>query len=281
MSLATNVPSSTVTRQGGMLLNLPRELRDMIYRHVVKRTYLVCAEPRPIYNGTSHLNLSPNLSILRVSKTISGEAIAVFYAESTFRICLHFEEDQTLRLSSIPTVKRMMNIELDVQVDPTVQCFDHSRPMWIATLGCISRTSNLRNSLNVRWRRIFSELNLDLEPEWSNMDAVIPDWMFRKLKSMTRFRTVVLQNFIHNIDIFDHKPKSFLDKSETTAIRSHLTRALGPADSVLIPGYPQCAASLTFHPQQHMPALLKAQAADLRAKADELDLEAKRAEEGI
>ena len=253
----------------------------MIYRHVVKRTYLVCAQPRPTYNGTWNLNMSPNLSILCVSKTISGEAMAVFYAESIFRIYLYFEEDQTLLLSSIPTFKRMMNIELDVQLDPAVQCFDFSRQMWIATLGCISRTSNLRNSLNVRWRRMFSEFDLDHEPEWSNMDVVIPEWMYRKLKSMTRFRTVVLQNFIHNIKTSDYKPKSFLDKSETTAIRNHLTRALGPADSVSIPGYPQCAASLTFHPQQHMPALLRARAADLRAKADELESEAKRAEEGI
>ena len=98
---------------------------------------------------------------------------------------------------------------------------------------------------------------------------------------MTRFRTVVLQNFVHSIETSDHEPKSFLDEKETTAIKNHLTRALGPTDSVLIPAHPQCAASLTFHPQQHMPAPLKARAADLRAKADELDLEAKRAEEGI
>ena len=259
-----------------MLLNLPRELRDMIYRH---RTYLVCDQPRPIYIGTWHLNSSPNLSILRVSKTISEEAMAVYYAESTFRIYLHFETDQTVRLSSIPTVKHMMNIELDVKVDPNVQCFDYSREIWITTLGCISRTSNLRNSLNVRWRRIFSELSLDPKPERWN--TVIPDYMFRKLKSMTRFRTVVLQNFMHNIQTSDKKPQSFLDQSETTAIRSHLKCALGPADSVPIPGYPQCAASLIFHPQQHMPALLKARAADLRVKADELDLEAKRPEGGV
>ena len=282
MSLTTNVPTSTATKQGGTLLNLPRELRDMIYRHVLKRTYLVGAQLPPLCRGTRHLNISSNLSILRVSKIISDEAMAVLYAESTFRIYAYLGDDQPNRLSFMPTVERMMNIELDVKVDPTFQCFDSPRRIWIATLSSISRTSNLRNNLNVRWRRIFSELNLDREPEWWNMDLVIPDWMFRELESMTRFRTVTLQNFIqHNVETSDQEPKSFLDKKETTAIKDHLTRALGPADSVLFPGYPQCAASLTFHPQQHMPALLRARAVELRAKADELELEAKRAEEGI
>ena len=174
-----------------------------------------------------------------------------------------------------------MNIELDVKIDENVERLESSWRIWKATLGCISRTNNLRNTLNVRWRRKFSELIRESEIDWSDMDTLIPDWMFRKLKSMTRFRTVVLQNFIHKDDALDQKWRSFFDKSETTAIRNHLTRALGPADSVLSPDHPQCAVYLTFHPQQHVPALLKARAADLRAKADELDLEAKRAEEDV
>ena len=122
-----------------------------------------------------------------------------------------------------------------------------------------------------------------MEPDWSSISdySIIPNWMYPRLKSMTRFRTVVLQNFTHKIDTSDLESESFLDEFETSAIRHHLTRELGPADSVLIPRHPRCASSLTFHPQQHMPAILKARAAELRAKADELDLEAKRAEEGV
>ena len=281
MSLATGVTSSTVTKQGGMLLSLPRELRDTIYGYVLKNTYLVCAQPRPTYIGTWVLKISPNLSILRVSKTVSDEAMAVFFSESIFRIYVYFERDETHQLSSIPSVKRMMNIELDVKIDSTVERLESSRQIWTTTLGCISRTNNLRNTLNVRWRRIFFELIMEFEPDWSNTDPIIPDWMFRKLKSMTRFRTVVLQNFIHKDDTLDQKWRSFFDKYETTTIRNHLTRVLGPADSVSAPRDPQCAVYLTFHPQEHMSALLKARAADLRAKADELELEAKRAEEGV
>ena len=225
MSLATSVPGPTVTRQGGMLLNLPRELRDMIYRHVVKRTYLVCAQPFQPNAGSGDLSISPNLSILRVSKTISVEAMAVLYAESTFRIYVHFETRQTFRLPSIPAVDRMMNIELDVEVrderryenrdcrfSSCTECLDPLQHIWKATLGCISRTNNLRNSLHISWWRGFSK-PVDFGPGWSNMDAIIPDstmepdwssisdysiipyWMYPRLKSMTRFRTVVLQNF--------------------------------------------------------------------------------------
>ena len=255
----------------------------MIYRHVVKGTYVVFPALRPIWMGYWQSYHSANLGILSVSKTISGEAMAVLYAESTFRIDLRFEPDQARRLSSIPAVQRMMNIELDVEVDPRTLEYPLSwRQIWIATLGCINCTNNIRKILNVRWRRIYSEPNLlTYQSMWSDMDVDIPEWMFRKLKSMTQVRTIVLQNFVHNIETSDHELKSLFNKSETTAIINNLTRALGPADSVASPGHPQCAESLTFHPQRHMPALLKARAADLRAKADELDLEAKRAEEGI
>ena len=102
MSLATGVTSSTATKQGGMLLSLPRELRDNIYRYVVNDTYLVCALPLPKYIGMWELKVSPNLSILRVSKTISDEAMAVLFSESIFRIYVYFEQDQTHLLSSIP-----------------------------------------------------------------------------------------------------------------------------------------------------------------------------------
>lgn len=98
---------------------------------------------------------------------------------------------------------------------------------------------------------------------------------------MIRFRTVVLQIFVNNIDTSARKLKGYFDRTETNAIRNHLTPALGPADRVLAPHHPERAVSLIFHPQQHMPARLEARAADLRAKAEEMGLEAKRAEEVI
>ena len=292
MSLAISGPSSKVTKQGGMLLNLPPELRDMIYRYVLTGTYSVCAQPHPILIRDL-TETSPNLSILRVSKTISDEAMAVLYSESTFRIHVHFETSPALQLPSIVAVERMMNIELDVKIrhltwkqriycrtGSCVKRLDSSKQIWKDTLDCISRSNNLRNSLNIRWRRIFSEVNFGREPQCSNLNAIIPDWMFWRLKSMTLFRTVILQIFAHDIDTSVRKWKGYFDKTETNAIRNHLTPTLGPADRVLIPHHPERSVSLIFHPQKHIAARPMARAADLRAKADELDSEARRAEEG-
>ena len=267
MSLAPSASSSTARKQGGMLLNLPREIRDMIYSHVVKGTYRVCAQPRPMFlNPCGLTNISPNLSILTVSKTISDEAMAVLYSESTFRIYVHFVTYEFDQLSSIRTVERMMNTELDVKVrhqtanesrygpGSCVECLGYVQPNWKNTLGCISRTNTIRSISHVGMRDVFSEINLNPQLEWSNMDAVIPDSMFRKLKSMTGTRTVELEKHTRKTGTSGSRQKNFHDKDETTASRKHLRRALRSVNAGLTPGRPDCVISLTFHTRKHMPA---------------------------
>ena len=280
-----------------MLLNLPRELRDMIYSHVMKGTYRFCAKPRPmVLNPCGFTNISPNLSLLTVCKTISAEAMVVLYSESSFRIHVHLVTYEINQLSSIRTVERMMNTGLGVKVrhetanesrygtGSCVECLGYSQQNWDASSPS-SRTNSIRRISHVGMRDLFSEINLDLQLEWSHMDAVIPYSMFQELKSMTRTRTVVLEKHTHKTGTrtSGHRPKGFLDKYETTAIRSHLTRVLGSANAGPTNGRPYCVITLTFPPRQPLSILelLKAPAADPRAKADELDLEAKRAEEGM
>ena len=111
------------------------------------------------------------------------------------------------------------------------------------------------------------------------MSDTIPGWIIGWLKSMTQFRTVVLQNIIQNLVSPTQKERNFLTNKqnrEANVMERYLGRMLGPA----VRSHQQCAVTLTFHPQQHLPAILKTRAADLRARAKELELEAKKAEEG-
>ena len=308
MSWATSVPASTVINPRNMLLNLPRELRDNIYRYVVKGIYVVGTRPDErlddIWDNSKPRSkkrnpwskkrisgaemLSPNLSILRVSKTISAEAMVVLYSDSTFRIYVHVKVDLASQLSSIPAVEHMMNIELDVSIDQRYELASHrngtdsflecSQQIWKAILGCIGCTNIIRKSLYIRWWRSSFGVRL-----LTRSDSIkeIPEGMYRRLKPLTGFRTVVFQSIVYTMKVPDHRLVRYMaldNACDTKIIRKYLKQVLGPADSVSAPRYKGCAITLTFHPRQHITANLKARAADLRAKADELNLEAQMAE---
>lgn len=298
MSLATSVPASTATKQRGTLFKLPREVRDMIYRYVVNGTYLIDARPDPTFGILKDIAVNPTMSVLLgentlssdldilcVSKSISDEAMAVLYSESIFRIYVTFDKDQVLRLSSTPALKRMMTIELAVGVHhglvtashafpigSGLECLNSEEQIWKATLACISRTNKLRNNLHIRYRRFFTYFVLNGR---SVLSDTIPDWMFSGLKSMTHFHTVIIQNIIYSLDCNEREYLVNKQNHETNAIEKYLRRALGPA----VHAQQGCAVNLTFHPQRHLPAIPNARAANLRVEVDELETEAKRAEE--
>ena len=297
MSLVTGVPTTTATKQGSMLLNLPPEIRDMIYRYLVKGTYLLDVYPDSTFSRFQDIAVNAeltgpfvkrkiiysDLNILRVSKTISDEAMAILYSESTFRIYVQFNKDQTLRLWSTPALKRMMTIELCVNVHTRLALASHAfltgsglewlkskEEIWRSTLGCITRTNECRKSLHIRWWRFWFASD-----EKDENDA-IPDWMFRCLNSMTRFRNVVLQDVLYRPFVGEERNCLANEQDhEMNAIEKHLRPALGPA----VHRRQGRAVNLTFHPQQHLTAISKAQAAGLIAKVDELELEANKTEE--
>ncbi|KAM0805747.1 hypothetical protein BDR22DRAFT_910397 [Usnea florida] len=94
---------STTPKTG--FLSLPREIRDEVYRLLV-RDYIAAGQPP---SGQSKANdyrvtatTSFKLAIFRVSKSISEEAMDIFYAESTF----HFNMFQG-RIASYGSGARM------------------------------------------------------------------------------------------------------------------------------------------------------------------------------
>ena len=66
---------------------LPRELRDMIYSHVLRGTYTKVNPPRTLIfrAGCGYSRASQNLNILRTSRQVSEEAMCVLYRENYFR----------------------------------------------------------------------------------------------------------------------------------------------------------------------------------------------------
>lgn len=146
--------SNTVNAQlgdpghGGALFLLPREVRDEIYRLLVKGRYLA-KEPMDQYDdpngGTTNGGKSngeetndknkdnidceellsedegPDFSIFRVSKFLSDEAKEILYSESVFRFVIDWNPpgDNEKALGKVHRLKRvaslMMNVVLDVE----------------------------------------------------------------------------------------------------------------------------------------------------------------------
>ena len=241
MEVATSVPNSTAFQQGGKLFDLPRELRDEIYRYTVTREY----------DFPNRGHTITRCGILFVSKRIRDEALELLYSEGTFRIDLRFHEEEAKWLSSRGVPQRIMNIELDVnpQQHTSRSHMESKREIWKETLRCISRTNTIRKTLRIRCRLCSS-----------NLSNPMPEWMYLGLASMTRFRTVIVELprdlYFKSENYPRVKSEQMFEDLEhkMEAIEEYLRPALGPA--ALQPrygrGYHWQTRTLTFHPQKHL-----------------------------
>ena len=96
-------------KHGGALFILSREVRDEIYRLVVKKRYVIHITR---WNDSIPSRGKHNFAILQVSKAINHEASDILYAESVFRISMNF---YSYKVSSVPAhlANRMNNAEID------------------------------------------------------------------------------------------------------------------------------------------------------------------------
>ena len=109
-------------KHGGDLFYLPQEIRDMIYRYLVKGRYLDSKPSKENERsrgapGTAE-DAGADLSILRVSKIVGYEASEILYSEGVFRFIIDFKcrddemvKDKTHRLNRLAPM--MNNVVLD------------------------------------------------------------------------------------------------------------------------------------------------------------------------
>ena len=78
------------SKHGGALFLLPREIRDEIYRFLVRGSYLDTTCLYRYSDGAfePQRGVRPDFAILRVSKSISREATEILYSESVFRFVI-------------------------------------------------------------------------------------------------------------------------------------------------------------------------------------------------
>ncbi|KAF6229506.1 hypothetical protein HO173_011546 [Letharia columbiana] len=103
------------SEHGGALFTLPREIRDEIYRLLVKGRHCVFLPSEPVHGDTLTDGIDKfdkhDLVILRTSKAISREAHEILYSESIFRYGINFWASKALE-PPIRAVYRMQKMKM-------------------------------------------------------------------------------------------------------------------------------------------------------------------------
>ena len=246
MSLSTSLSPSackTTTNSPGLgtLATLPREVRDEIYRSLVKASYLF--DKFGVFERSADTS---GFAIFQVSKAVNHEANSIFYSESAFFFYLNRGLPRII-LPSAPLTNRMMLVVVNIDES---YCFEDSSSSWRqrihdnlkTTVDRFSGLSVLRNTLLIR-------LNLT-SPD---LDCLLSDHFFERLKACVGFRTVLLvaeplfaiKNNHANMERYERF---------VWAVKERLTSTMGSATVSRV----NLKIHLFFHPLEHMRVNLSA-----------------------
>ncbi|CAF9933559.1 hypothetical protein IMSHALPRED_009392 [Imshaugia aleurites] len=133
MSNATSHTPLGDPKHDQALFRFPREIRDEIYRLLVKGCYLACEEKNVDQAG---------LSVLRVSKSIGAEAMEILYSESVFRFFIDHDHKDMDREHLQRVVPRMRYVHLHLDG----MLFDSAD--WFQTWGDKAPTKRLEKQIS-------------------------------------------------------------------------------------------------------------------------------------
>ncbi|KAF6223232.1 hypothetical protein HO133_000074 [Letharia lupina] len=194
------------------LYKFSREVRDEVYRYLVKGTYIIAVPPSLTsaarFTATGGVGYDPDgadFSILRVSKTLGQEAIGVLYAESIFEFYLNFSEDGPCTQYAIKVTGRMMRFKYQMfgLGAPFQSLFDLSRlsrpylenmkDICDSTIDHFTSTDITRHSMQIILR-VTREL-----------DDTLSSPLFLAMKRLEGFRTLRVE-LRSSLPIFEKGP---------------------------------------------------------------------------
>lgn len=159
------------TRNPSELLDLPAELRLMIFRHLLVYPYVLAFGRRP-------LGPQPSLDILRTNRLIHREAFDVLYRENRF---YDYWSSPDYSLAEFPRIiDTLQNIHIDVLL-----CFQHLP--FLTFSKCLEVFGNpriTRGTLTVDFQFVIADRHYWVNP---------PNSWVRVLGRFVNFRTIELQ----------------------------------------------------------------------------------------
>ena len=255
---ASSVPND------GILVQMPREIRDETYRYLVKGSYILYRPPYMVsaardkaLRDRGNLEIDhdgPNFNILRVSKAFNLEARRVLYTESSFKSWIDFAEYTPYQPLANKITDGMMNLKFNIfglgedvhsQFSPEVRPRTYQKNMEDIcrdTLDHFTGTEITRNYVHILFYPTFQ-----IETELNGR-------LFRSLENLSNFRKVKIEFCSSFFPGDTFNPQRAIDHQTrvTQAIRARLEPALGPAvaQQSYNPRHTQYHVHLTFHPHR-------------------------------
>ena len=265
-SSPTSLTASRVTTEDpglGTLIKLPREIRDEIYRYLVKGTYHLL-HPVPFFVSPRQWR-KPDMfdpTPLHLSKTIHHEAAEVYFSESSFAMNL-FHMEGMVKLPQ-QSFDRMMSLAFLVRCDEWDPNNDN-RAIWETTIQQISGARAVRGNVHV----IF-----DIQSSLKYTD--VPNHIFYSSRFLNKYRMVYLEVFIaygefsrdmYEFPAAEEAIKQCNEEGDLliAAVLKDLEPSLGPAILHRPTSQPATACRqdrisfmLEFHPQDHIEKIERA-----------------------
>lgn len=213
------------TRNPTGLLDLPAELRSMIFHHL-----LVCPVKSRIWLMTRSSGVRRPVEILRTSKLIYREAFDVLYRENNFANCLLSKSNFLRRFPRV--IDAIQNIYFKIDLDPVNVPFDG----FLRSMRYFGNPSIIRGTLTIDfWFGAFHKRPLKV--------CMSPlRWFVRALARFTNFRTIELN--LYDFDMVDapERVMRVLDsfKAGLESVLGRITESTNNRGN-----------SLRFHPLDH------------------------------
>ena len=176
------------------VLPFPAELRNMIYRYLVRKTYLVYW-PSWAERSPSGLDTEPlpkalvDNPIFKVSKTTRKEALALLYVESTFRYWVDRTRKSYHYRDTCPG-EEILDLVQNVEIHVSAPNVLSDVPSFVTTQTCEEITDKLNKTFILRKSLLIRIYDCDA-PAFN--DNISP--LFRALGKLTKFKTVVVEIF--------------------------------------------------------------------------------------
>ena len=259
------------SKHGGALFTLPREIRDEIYRHLVKESYVILFPSGFIHESAFKLVDKPDLGIFLISQAISLEAQEVFYSESVFHCSMDFKSHDSLAVST-QMVKRIKNLKIEIQGinysyhDDYYTSEADMMATWKTFIGDLRGTETLRNTIHIRF---CSSTPAMIEP--------LSNCFLPPMRAFTGFRTVVVEISplrSYQIQMKHERSESAHTDRTFTAVYQRMIHVVKEA---MEPSLGRATISnkgfgnlVEFHPREHVSAILKARAKKLLLDAEKI-----------
>ena len=177
-----------------VVLPVPAELRNMIYRCLVRKTYLIYW---PLGKGTvpsggldTVLSLPKALvefPIFQVSKTTRKEALALLYAESTFRYWVDRTRQSYDYRDACPG-EEILELAQNVEICVSVPNHLSDVPSLVTVQTCKEIAHKLNQTFAPRHSLVIRFYDCDTPALWN---SVFP--LYRTLAKLTKFKTVTVE----------------------------------------------------------------------------------------